>query len=78
MRILGIDPGLAPWVGALWMWARHAALCCLRHHYNHAGHPLPQRLVSIRTDENLLARYKPDHIVFEELFFARNVTTAFT
>ena len=37
----------------------------------------PDRLVSIRRDmQDLLLAYKPDEIVFEELFFAKNITTA--
>ncbi|HHX22227.1 MAG TPA: crossover junction endodeoxyribonuclease RuvC [Clostridiales bacterium] len=80
MRILGIDPGLATMGWGVVDVERGMP------HYVACGTItttpdtlFPQRLVSIRTDvENLLARYKPDHIVFEELFFARNVTTAFT
>lgn len=38
--------------------------------------PMPSRLLSIHTGvEQLLAIYKPDQIAFEELFFAKNVTT---
>lgn len=37
---------------------------------------MPSRLLSIHTGvEQLLAIYKPDQIAFEELFFAKNVTT---
>lgn len=39
----------------------------------------PQRLAEIdRGVSGLLQLYQPDAIVFEQLFFARNVTTAFT
>jgi len=40
---------------------------------------MPDRLMLInRGVEDLLFAYKPDDIAFEELFFARNVTTALT
>lgn len=43
-----------------------------------AGLPLPQRLRQIYEDAHeLLRRYRPDVVVVEQLFFSRNVTTAF-
>lgn len=80
MRILGIDPGLATmgWgvvdmVGGNPSYIAHGVITTT------PDTAFPQRLVSIRRDvEALLSTYLPDEIVFEELFFARNVTTAFT
>lgn len=42
-----------------------------------ADEPLPERLERLYEGMRvLLSRFKPDHVVFEELFFYRNVTTA--
>lgn len=42
-----------------------------------ATEPLPERLEQLYEGMRaLLSRFKPDHVVFEELFFYRNVTTA--
>ena len=39
--------------------------------------PFPQRLEQLYTCMNeLIKLYKPDHVAFEELFFARNTKTA--
>lgn len=39
--------------------------------------PFPQRLERLYTCMNeLIKLYKPDHVAFEELFFARNTKTA--
>ena len=44
-----------------------------------ADMPFPDRLVEIDAQISLLLDfYKPEAIVFEQLFFAKNVTTAFT
>ncbi len=43
-----------------------------------AGHPMPVRLRSIYEGvRQLLRTFEPEDVVFEELFFAHNVTTAF-
>lgn len=80
MRILGIDPGLATlgWgvIRALPDKARFVACGTIQ---TQPDTPFPQRLAQI--DEqiaSLLDLYQPDAIVFEQLFFAKNVTTAFT
>ena len=62
MRILGIDPGLALMGYGVIDFERQKI-----------------RLVQygcIETQAKLIDTYKPDEIAFEELFFARNVTTA--
>ena len=39
--------------------------------------PFPERLERLYIGTNeLIKLYKPDHVAFEELFFARNTTTA--
>lgn len=78
MIILGIDPGLATLGWGVIETDGH------RHrHIQHgtlgtpAGHALPVRLRSIFSGvQALISTYQPDDIAFEELFFARNVTTA--
>ncbi|NLZ88193.1 MAG: crossover junction endodeoxyribonuclease RuvC [Clostridiales bacterium] len=80
MRVLGIDPGLATmgWdvVDERQGTPEYVGCGAIR---TPAGMPLPSRLASIDCQlSDLLNRYRPDEIVFEELFFARNVTTAFT
>lgn len=43
-----------------------------------AGQPLPERLLAIDKELGaLIAKYQPDIVAVEELFFGRNVTTAF-
>ena len=42
-----------------------------------AHNPFPERLERLYIGTNeLIKLYKPDHVAFEELFFARNTTTA--
>lgn len=80
MRILGIDPGLAT-MGWGVVDTEESRLCYVACGIvsTPAKMPFSERLISIKNQLNeLLSRYKPDEIVFEELFFARNVTTAFT
>lgn len=78
MIILGIDPGLATmgWGVIETDGNRHKLL-----QYGTLGTPageaLPVRLRSIFSGvQQLTSTFKPDDIVLEELFFARNVTTA--
>jgi crossover junction endodeoxyribonuclease RuvC len=43
-----------------------------------AGQPLPDRLLAIHDElGGLIAKHRPDVVAVEELFFGRNVTTAF-
>lgn len=76
--ILGIDPGLATmgWGVIESDGSRHRLI-----QYGTlgtpAGQPVPVRLRAIYSGaQQLISTYRPDDIVFEELFFARNVTTA--
>lgn len=78
MIVLGVDPGLAKmgWGVIETDGSRHRLL-----QYGTLGTPagesMPIRLRSIFSGvQQLIATYKPDDIAFEELFFARNVTTA--
>ncbi|MBE5800962.1 MAG: crossover junction endodeoxyribonuclease RuvC [Clostridiales bacterium] len=80
MRILGIDPGLATlgWgvIEAEGGRQRLVSYGCI---LTTPQQRLPDRLKQIGEDmRDLLALYQPDEIAFEELFFAKNVTTAFT
>lgn len=78
MVVLGIDPGYA-----LMGWGvvesegsrmRLVAYGCIE---TKAGVPMQNRLRTLQLGvRDLLAIYKPDDVAFEELFFARNVTTA--
>ncbi len=80
MRILGIDPGLATmgW-GVVDVTQGYPAYVAHGVITTKPDIAFPERLVSIRREvESLLTAYQPDEIVFEELFFARNVTTALT
>lgn len=78
MRILGIDPGLALMgYGVIDFEEQHIKLVQYGCIETHAKSPTPQRLRAIFLGMNqLIDTYKPDEIAFEELFFARNVTTA--
>lgn len=80
MRILGIDPGLATmgWglIRGLANKPRFIACGTIK---TASDTPFPQRLAEIDSAvSQLLSLYLPDAIVFEQLFFAKNVTTAFT
>ena len=78
MIILGIDPGYA-----LMGWGviesaggrmRLIDYGCIE---THAGEPMQHRLRKLQTGvQELVNKHHPDDVVFEELFFARNVTTA--
>ena len=80
MVILGIDPGLATLGWGLIADHQHKQTLirygCI---ITPPDQPFPMRLLAIRTElEAIIAEYSPDEIAFEELFFARNVTTALT
>lgn len=80
MRILGIDPGLATMGWGLIRADRNNPIfvsCGVI--LTLPGTALPQRLLQIdQALQVLLEMYQPDAVVFEQLFFAKNVTTAFT
>ncbi|MBR3927427.1 MAG: crossover junction endodeoxyribonuclease RuvC [Clostridia bacterium] len=77
MIILGIDPGLAlmgygviETNGIKHRLIQYGVLSTV------ANSPMPQRLRSIFAGVNqLMDIYSPDDVAFEELFFAKNVTT---
>ena len=78
MRILGIDPGLATmgW-GILDSDGRKNDLVQCGAVITPPDMPMHERLHKIFVDVSALCNtYSPDEIVFEELFFAKNVTTA--
>lgn len=79
MRILGIDPGLATMGWGLIRSGREPSFVACGIIQTLPSSTLPLRLsqIDLAIDE-LLALYDPDEIVFEQLFFAKNVTTAFT
>lgn len=78
MRVLGIDPGYA-----LMGWGvveensgrmRLVNYGCVE---TRAGEPMQHRLRTLQLGvRDLVEMYQPDDVAFEELFFARNVTTA--
>ncbi len=78
MRILGIDPGLATMgYGIIDIIDHKPVLVKAGAVITTPNMRMFERLKKINDDvRNLLALYKPDDIAFEELFFARNVTTA--
>ena len=78
MRILGIDPGYA-----LMGWGVIDADCGRMRLGNYgcvetkAGQPMQHRLRALQLGvRDLVNIYQPEDVAFEELFFARNVTTA--
>ena len=78
MVILGIDPGLAllGW-GVVEAVGGRLKLLGYGVVETKAGTPQAQRLRAIQLGiRDVISIYKPDDIAFEELFFARNVTTA--
>lgn len=80
MRIMGIDPGLATmgW-GIIDGGATAADFVSSGIIQTLPEDALPIRLKQIDQGiETLIELYRPDAIVFEQLFFAKNVTTAFT
>lgn len=80
MVVLGIDPGLATLGWGVITEERHKqALVDFGCIITPPDQPFPKRLLAIQTEyENILKRYAPDEIAFEELFFSKNVTTALT
>jgi len=78
MIILGIDPGFAitgygiiKQVGNRFQVIDFGAITTL------AGVPLPKRLLTLTLElESVIARYQPDVVAVEELFFCNNAKTA--
>lgn len=80
MRVLGIDPGLATlgW-GVVNKGTLHPEYVACGVITTPPDMRFQDRLCEISSAvSRLLAEYQPDEIVFEELFFNRNVSTAFT
>ncbi|MDL2258912.1 crossover junction endodeoxyribonuclease RuvC [Eubacteriales bacterium OttesenSCG-928-K08] len=78
MIILGIDPGYAI-LGYGVVESVGAKLRAIDYGVveTKAGVPFPARLERLYDGTKLLlAKYQPEQVVFEELFFSRNVTTA--
>ena len=78
MRILGIDPGLATmgWGVLDTDGSRHSLAACGAV-ITPPDMPMPRRLHHIFLGvKELIVTHQPDEIVFEELFFAKNITTA--
>jgi crossover junction endodeoxyribonuclease RuvC len=80
MIILGIDPGLALMgYGIIETNGHQHKLLGYGVIETKAHTPTPQRLRALQLGvRDLITIYKPDDIAFEELFFARNVTTGLT
>ena len=77
---MGIDPGIAI-VGYGFLELKGNSYKVLDYGAitTEAKVPLPERLNTIYEEMNeLIERYKPDDIAFEELFFNKNVKTAIT
>ena len=78
MRILGIDPGYAITGFSVLDFEKNQFKCC---DYGliktEAKTPFPERLLIIdRAIDMICKKWKPDVLAIEELFFARNTTTA--
>jgi len=78
VRIMGIDPGLATLgYGIIDKCGPKLTLVDYGVVTTAAGLPLPRRLTILHDDVTaLLQQYRPACVALEELFFARNVTTA--
>jgi crossover junction endodeoxyribonuclease RuvC len=76
--VLGIDPGMAiTGYGLLQEERGNLALVAYGTITTPAGRPLAERLRTIyHALGDLIARYQPDAVAVEELFFARNAKTA--
>lgn len=80
MVVLGIDPGYAlmGWGVVEERQGRMRLVDCGVVE-THAGEPVQHRLRALQEGiRRLVGLYHPDDVAFEELFFARNVTTALT
>lgn len=77
-RILGIDPGFGRvgWgvIDVIRGVAKPVAAGCIETNHKHS---FSERLVEIGQEiETILVKFKPGEVAIEELFFAKNVTTA--
>jgi len=78
MRVLGIDPGLALTGYGLVDGNGELQLLAQGVISTPSSKPLPERLRSLYTElKAILERFRPDAVAVEELFFSRNVRTAF-
>lgn len=80
MRILGIDPGIAiVGYGIVDMIGNSFKVVDYNSIITDAKMELPTRLQKIYRELNdIIRKYEPDDIAFEELFFNKNVKTAIT
>jgi crossover junction endodeoxyribonuclease RuvC len=78
MIILGIDPGIGTTgVGVIECVGNQFTILDYGAITTPPNSPLPQRLVELHDKISaIVARYSPDAVAVEELFFNRNVTTA--
>lgn len=78
MIILGIDPGYAILgYGVIEVQDRRFKPLDFGVIETNAGVPFPERLEKLYSGmQRLLETFRPGHVVFEELFFYRNTTTA--
>ncbi len=80
MRVLGFDPGTAT-TGYGVVEGKGSRLTHIAHGVisTPAGQPFAARLKSIFEEcQALIARYEPDAVAVEKLYFSRNVTTGIT
>lgn len=80
VKILGIDPGTATTgFGVIEVSGQTKKALDFGVISTHKDLPMPQRLCELQADLNtIIERHKPDWCAIEQLFFARNVTTAIT
>ena len=80
MRVIGIDPGLAlAGYGIIDGDRQHMKVVHYGFFETKSDIPLPERLKRLyEATEKVLLEFQPQEIAVEELFFNRNVTTAFT
>lgn len=79
-KILGIDPGTATTgFGILEIKGNDKRVIDCGVISTHKDLPMPERLVELHKDlSELIKTHRPDWCAVEQLFFARNVTTAIT
>jgi crossover junction endodeoxyribonuclease RuvC len=79
IRVLGIDPGTASTgFGIVDARAQHLTTVCGGVISTSSGAPVEQRLASIAASiEELLDTHAPDALAIEEVYFGRNVRSAF-
>lgn len=80
MRVLGFDPGTAT-TGYGVVEGKGSRLTHIAHGIiaTPAGDPFAARLRTIfEESQSLIARYEPDAVAVEKLYFSRNVTTGIT